>query len=65
LAGEISLETLCIFVNSHGILQNWDSKLQYDLIWEEVRMKVIKYTPFVKYDKDKMMQIMLDVVHND
>jgi hypothetical protein len=65
LASEISLETLCIFVNSHGILENWDSKLEYDPIWEEIRMKIVKYTPFIRYDKDKMMQIMIDVINNE
>lgn len=62
LGGEISLESLCIFVSMIGALKIWDSRLEYDPVWEDVRMKIVKYTPFVKFDRSKMKQIMVDIL---
>lgn len=62
LGNQISLESLCIFVAMSNAVETWDAKLEYDPIWEDIRMKVVKYTPFVKYDKVKIKQIMLDVM---
>lgn len=62
LAGEISLESLCIFAKMTDALQSWDSRLEYDPVWEDVRMKIVKYSPFVDFDKSKIKKIMLDVL---
>lgn len=62
LAGEISIESLCIFAFMTGAIKEWDSKLEYDPIWEDLRLRVVKYTPFVKFDKSKIKQTMLDVM---
>lgn len=62
LGNQISLESLCIFAAMTNAVKTWDSKLEYDPIWEDIRMKVVKYTPFIKYDKVKIKQIMLDVM---
>jgi hypothetical protein len=60
LGGEISLETLCVLLELTGAIKHWDSKLEYDPIWEEFRMKIVKYTPFLKYDREKMKKIVVD-----
>ena len=62
LGGEISLESLCIFVALTDAIKQWDAKLEYDPIWEETRLRVVKYTPFIKYDKNKVKQVMLDIM---
>lgn len=62
LAGEISLESLCIFTTMTGAVKDWDSKLEYDPIWEDLRLRVVKYTPFVKFEKTKIKQVMLDIM---
>jgi hypothetical protein len=62
LGGEISLESLCIFVDVGKILETWDSKLEYDPVWEDLRMKIVKYTPFVKYDQSNIKKIMIDIL---
>lgn len=59
LGNQISLESLCIFIKMTKAIIYWDSKLEYDPIWDDVRMKVVKYTPFIKFDYDKVKQIML------
>ena len=60
LAGEISIETLCILLKITGAKKYWDKNLEYDIVWEEVKKKVEKYTPFIKADLEKMKQIVLD-----
>ena len=62
LGNQISLESLCIFVKMTKALEQWDSKLEYDPIWDDVRLKVVKYTPFLKCDYEKVKQIMLDIM---
>ena len=59
---EISLESLCIFVKMTKAIDQWNSKLEYDPIWEDIRLKVVKYTPFIKFDYEKVKQIMLDIM---
>jgi hypothetical protein len=43
-------------------LKQWDDKLEYDPIWEDIRLRVVKYTPFIKYDREKIKQVMLDIM---
>jgi hypothetical protein len=60
LGKEISLETMCLLLELTGAKKHWDTKLQYDLIWDTLRIKVEKYTPFIRCDKDKIKNIVLD-----
>lgn len=60
LGNHVSLETLCILLNLTGAKKHWDKKLEYDPVYEEVKKKIEKYTPFIKYDKDKIKNIVLD-----
>lgn len=60
LGKEISLDTLCLLLDISHAKKHWDSKMQYDLIWDTLRVKVEKYSPFIEYDKDKIKKIVLD-----
>ena len=60
LSKDITLETLCILLEMTGAMKQWNKKLQYDPIWDEIKLKVEKYTPFIKYDKDRIKKICLD-----
>jgi hypothetical protein len=60
LGKEISLETLCLLLELTGAKKHWDSKLQYDLVWDNVRIKIEKYTPFIKADKNNLKKIVVD-----
>jgi len=60
LGSEISLETLCVLLDITGAIKHWDSRLEYDPVWEETSMKVKKYIPFVKYDREKVKKIVVD-----
>ena len=60
LAKDISLETICLLLELSGAKKHWDSKMQYDLVWDSLKTKVEKYLPFIKCDKDKIKNIVLD-----
>jgi len=60
LGNDIDLETLCILLDLTGAKNHWDSKMKYDMIYDSVKLKIEKYTPFIKYDKEKMKKIVLD-----
>jgi hypothetical protein len=60
LGGYVSLETLCILLDLTKAKKHWDSKMEYDPIYQEIKMKIEKYTPFIKYDKEKVKNIVID-----
>jgi len=60
LGNDIDLETMCILLDVTGAKKHWDSKMKYDMIYDSVKLKIEKYTPFIKYDKEKMKKIVLD-----
>jgi len=60
LGNEVSLETLCLLLELTGAKTHWNSKMQYDFVYETVKTKIEKYTPFIKVDKEKLKNIVLD-----
>lgn len=60
LGGEVSLETLCLLIQLVGAKKLWDKKMEYDLVWSGLKVKIEKYTPFIKCDKEKMKEIVVD-----
>jgi hypothetical protein len=60
LQGKISLETMVIIDDLLNIIPNWNKKISLQIIWEKVRYRMIKYKPFLQYDKSSMRKIMLD-----
>lgn len=60
LGNEVSLETLCLLLEFTGAKKHWDSKMQYDLVYDTIKTKIEKYSPFIKCDKDKLRKVVLD-----
>jgi hypothetical protein len=60
LSGRLSLETFCIVMDLAKAIPFFDKKMEYDPVWDEISMKVKKYTPFIKYDREKFSKIILD-----
>lgn len=56
----VSLETVCILLELSKAKSYWDKKMEYDPVYQEIKKKLEKYTPFLKYDKDKIQKIALD-----
>jgi hypothetical protein len=60
LRKEISLETLVILVDLVKCSAYWSKRFEYDPTVEDVLNKIMKYRPFMNYDREKVKQIILD-----
>ena len=60
LAGDIALETICLLLEFTGAKSYWDKQMKYDLVYDNFKTKLEKYTPFIKCDRDKLKKVVLD-----
>ena len=58
MEGNIEVETLCILNDIMSFVSMWDSKVDDDIIYPEWSRKIIKYTPFIDFDKTKYTNIL-------
>ena len=58
MEGNIEVETLCILNDIMGFIPMWDKKVGDAIIYPEWSRKVVKYTPFIGFDKDKYKNIL-------
>jgi len=56
----ISIETLCVLVDISRCLKHWDKELNGDVVWDDIKLLIKKYTPFIKYDREKIQKILID-----
>ena len=63
LANEISSETLVVFEACLGFVKDFD-KVLTDPIWKDIRMKVLKYLPFIKLDCNVYRTSILSTIVN-
>lgn len=57
---EICFETLCIMNSVLGFLSVWRSKILDTIRFPEINRKIVKYTPFIPFDREKMKSIMIE-----
>lgn len=63
LRKNVSLETLVIVDDLTGFSKKFNKYLgEDDVVWGKVAMKIGKYKPFLKYDKDKFKSILKEKV---
>jgi hypothetical protein len=60
LGNEITLETLCLLLEFTGAKKAWDFEMQYDLVYDCIKTKIEKYSPFIKADKEKLRKMVVD-----
>jgi hypothetical protein len=60
LRKEISLETLVLLVDLVKCSAYWSKRFEYDPTIEDVLNKIMKYRPFIQYDREKVKNIVLD-----
>jgi hypothetical protein len=58
MQGTITLETLVILNDIMNFVPMWDKKINDTIVWPEWRTKVVKYAPFLDYDKAKFVAIL-------
>ena len=63
LGGEISLETLTILEKVFSFVKNFDKKLD-DPVWESVKLKINKYSPFININVFQYKKLIMEVIRN-
>ena len=61
LAGNISIETLVVFGRCLGFVSNFDKKLN-DPIWKDIRIRTLKYAPFVNINCQIYKKVLLETI---
>ena len=56
----VSIETVCILNALTGFIEDANGKITETILWPEVYNKVVKYQPFIYFNKDKFMKIVLN-----
>lgn len=59
LGNKLSYETVIILNDLCNFFPMWDRQLKDDILWPTVRLRCFKYKPFIKYDRNKMKQLVL------
>jgi T4 gene Gp59 loader of gp41 DNA helicase C-term/T4 gene Gp59 loader of gp41 DNA helicase len=62
LQEKTNLETLLLVNSIVKFFNTWDKKLKGDLIWEPFALKCKKYYGFLKFDRDKVKDILVKEV---
>ena len=58
LQDEIELETIVILDSITGFMQRENSKITETIIWPDIYRKITKYKPFVKFDRNKCLNLL-------
>jgi hypothetical protein len=51
---------VCILNALTGFIEDANGKITETILWPDLYKKVVKYQPFITFDKDKMMKIVLN-----
>ena len=57
---EILLETVVILDSLLGFVERENKKITDTIIWPDIYRKIMKYKPFVKFDRDKCLNLLKD-----
>ena len=55
---EILLETIVILDSITGFMNRENKKITETIIWPDIYRKIMKYKPFVKFDRDKCLNLL-------
>jgi len=58
LQEEILLETIVILDSILGFVERENKKIADTIIWPDIYRKIMKYKPFVKFDRDKYLNLL-------
>ena len=55
---EISLESVCLLVEIANLMPMWEKEITDDILWPTWHRLIKKYTPFIQYDKEKVLHVL-------
>ena len=64
LQNQISLESLCIMIDSIQCYSYLNKQLKDDVVWDYVGKLIKKYTPFIEFDKKHYRQLIKDYIQD-
>jgi hypothetical protein len=56
---DICLETLILIDRCCNMFKYWDKELHDDIMWPDIKLKAIKYSPFLNVDINKYRELIL------
>ena len=60
IRSNVTLETVTILCDICQCYRYWNKRLTDDPIWSEHSLRILKYRPFLKYDKEKFRNIVVE-----
>jgi len=63
MEGGVCIETVCILNDIMNFIPMWDKKIDDDIIYPTWRRKIVKYTPFIDYDRKKFKSILKEALN--
>jgi len=60
MRGEVSIESVVILVDLAKCMSYWSREMQYDPVASDVLKKIVKYRPFVQYDRERAKKLVVD-----
>lgn len=61
MRGDICIETLTLINKCCKMFAYWDEKLKDDVMWPDIKLKAIKYDPFISVDINRYREIILSI----
>ena len=55
---ELALESVCILVEIANLMPMWEKEITDDILWPSWHRLIKKYTPFIEYDKEKILHVL-------
>lgn len=62
LRNEVCTETVVIMDDFMDFIPKWNKNIKDDFIWPRIKTKMLKYKPFLEYDKSKFKRTLIDTV---
>lgn len=59
---KVKLETMVILNDIMDFFPVWDEKIDDDILWPAMKLKCIKYAPFLNYDRSAYKKILKDTL---
>ena len=58
MKNDLALESVCILVEIANIMPMWEKEITDDILWPTWHRLIKKYTPFIQYDKEKVLHVL-------
>lgn len=62
LRGEVNIETVVIMNKFMKFIPKWEQNIKDEFIWPHLKNKLIKYEPFLHYDKSKFKNTLINCI---